>query len=74
MLQDCREFPVVLAEESLAARALPDTTLNSVPLRVQPVLITNMFDVPRPRHPEFAPSSGAGRREAWPDEHTVAEP
>jgi DNA-binding transcriptional LysR family regulator len=42
---DCRDFPIVMAQESLAARALVDATLATSAMTVKPVLVTNMFEV-----------------------------
>jgi DNA-binding transcriptional LysR family regulator len=44
-LAECQDYPVVLAEESLAARALVETALATAALRIQPILVTNMFEV-----------------------------
>jgi DNA-binding transcriptional LysR family regulator len=45
MLSQCQNFPIVLAQEHLAARALVETTLSASSLKMQPVLVTNMFEV-----------------------------
>jgi DNA-binding transcriptional LysR family regulator len=45
MMADCKPFPVVLAEEDLAARAAVDRTLAANALDMQPVLVTNVFEV-----------------------------
>jgi DNA-binding transcriptional LysR family regulator len=44
-INECQNFPVVLAQEQLAARALVDTALGAGALKMQPVLVTNMFEV-----------------------------
>jgi DNA-binding transcriptional LysR family regulator len=44
-IADCQDYPVVLAQEQLAARALVDATLTAGGLHIQPVLVTNMFEV-----------------------------
>jgi len=44
-INECQDFPVVLAQEQLAARALVDATLTASSLKMQPVLVTNMFEV-----------------------------
>jgi DNA-binding transcriptional LysR family regulator len=44
-MQDCRDFPIVMAQESLAARALVDAALATSAMTVKPVLVTNMFEV-----------------------------
>jgi DNA-binding transcriptional LysR family regulator len=44
-LPDCQDYPLVLANEQMAARALIDAALASSPVRMQPVLETNMFEV-----------------------------
>jgi len=44
-IHECQDFPVVLAEEQLAARALVDSALSAGALKMQPVLVTNMFEV-----------------------------
>lgn len=44
-MADCGAFPMVLAEEDLAARAAVDRTLAANALDVQPVLVTNVFEV-----------------------------
>jgi DNA-binding transcriptional LysR family regulator len=45
LLSECQNFPIVLAEEHLAARALVDSTLLACSLKMQPVLVTNMFEM-----------------------------
>ena len=45
LMQECQDFPIVLAEEQLAARALVEATLATNALRMHPVLVTNMFEV-----------------------------
>lgn len=44
-IHECQDYPVVLAQEQLAARALADAALNAGGLQMQPVLVTNMFEV-----------------------------
>jgi DNA-binding transcriptional LysR family regulator len=44
-IADAKPFPVVLAAENLAARALVEATLSALSLQLQPVLVTNMFEV-----------------------------
>ena len=44
-LRDCQNYPNVLAEEQLAARALVDAALNAGGSSMAPVLVTNMFEV-----------------------------
>jgi len=44
-INNCQYFPIVLAQEQLAARALVDATLTASSLSMQPVLVTNMFEV-----------------------------
>jgi DNA-binding transcriptional LysR family regulator len=44
-LSQCLDFPIVLAQEHLAARALVEATLTASSLKMQPVLVTNMFEV-----------------------------
>ncbi|MCW8308357.1 LysR family transcriptional regulator [Acidiphilium sp. PA] len=51
-IHDCLDYPIVLAEADLAARALVDTaladtaaTVRGSGVRTKPVLITNMFEV-----------------------------
>lgn len=44
-INECRDYPIVLAQEQLASRALVDATLTADPLKTQPVLVTNMFEV-----------------------------
>jgi DNA-binding transcriptional LysR family regulator len=45
MINDCQNFPIVLAQEQLAARALVDATMSARAPKMQPVLVTNMFEV-----------------------------
>ncbi len=45
LMADCEAFPVVLAHENFAARALVDAAMSDAALKLQPVLITNMFEV-----------------------------
>jgi DNA-binding transcriptional LysR family regulator len=44
-LKDCQDYPAVLAQEQLAARALVDSTLSATSLQMHPVLVTNMFEL-----------------------------
>jgi DNA-binding transcriptional LysR family regulator len=44
-IRECQEYPIVLAQEQLAARALVESILSASALRMQPVLVTNMFEV-----------------------------
>jgi DNA-binding transcriptional LysR family regulator len=44
-INDCRAFPVVLAQEQLAARAFVDSTLSARTAKMQPALVTNVFEV-----------------------------
>jgi DNA-binding transcriptional LysR family regulator len=44
-MRDCRNFPTVMAQENLAARALVDAVLATSALSIKPVLVTNMFEV-----------------------------
>lgn len=45
LMQDCQDYPIVLAEESLAARALVNATLAGGALSFTPALVTNGFEV-----------------------------
>jgi DNA-binding transcriptional LysR family regulator len=45
LISECQDFPIVLAQKNLAARALVDSTLTASSLKMQPVLVTNMFEV-----------------------------
>jgi DNA-binding transcriptional LysR family regulator len=45
LLNECVDFPIVLAEERMAARALVNAALATGSLNMQPVLVTNMFEV-----------------------------
>ncbi|MGC9270131.1 LysR family transcriptional regulator [Acidiphilium sp.] len=45
LLRNCLSYPIVLAREDLAARALVDTALAAHELTTHPVLVTNMFEV-----------------------------
>jgi DNA-binding transcriptional LysR family regulator len=45
LLKECHGFPVVLAQENLAARTLVESTLAASAYKIQPVLVTNMFEV-----------------------------
>jgi DNA-binding transcriptional LysR family regulator len=44
-INECQNFPIVLAQEQLAARALVDAALDAGSLKMLPVLVTNMFEV-----------------------------
>jgi DNA-binding transcriptional LysR family regulator len=44
-IRDCQNFPMVLAQEQLAARALVDATLSSSAPNIAPALVTNLFEV-----------------------------
>lgn len=44
-LRDCQDFPIVLADSSLAGRSLIETTLGKTALQLAPVLTTNMVEV-----------------------------
>jgi DNA-binding transcriptional LysR family regulator len=44
-LRDCQDFPIVLADSTLAGRSLIETTLAKSSLQLAPVLITNMVEV-----------------------------
>jgi DNA-binding transcriptional LysR family regulator len=44
-IKDCQNFPIVLAQEQLAARALVDSTMSTRSPKMQPVLVTNLFEV-----------------------------
>jgi len=44
-IAECRDYPIVLAQENLAARALVESTLSADAIKMQPVLVTNMFEV-----------------------------
>jgi DNA-binding transcriptional LysR family regulator len=44
-LRDCQDYPIVLADESLAGRSLIEATLAASSLRLEPVLVTNMVEV-----------------------------
>jgi DNA-binding transcriptional LysR family regulator len=44
-LRDCQEFPIVLADDSLAGRSLVEAALATSSRRLQPVLVTNMVEV-----------------------------
>ncbi len=45
LISECQNFPVVLAQEQLAARALVETAMSASALTMYPVLVTNMFEV-----------------------------
>ncbi len=45
LMRDCEDFPLVLAEENLAARALVEAAQAGSLRRTQPALVTNMFEV-----------------------------
>ncbi len=44
-INNCQDFPIVLAQKQLAARTLVDAALAASSLQMQPVLVTNMFEV-----------------------------
>ncbi len=44
-LRDCQDFPIVLADSTLAGRSLIESTLAKSSLQFAPVLITNMVEV-----------------------------
>jgi DNA-binding transcriptional LysR family regulator len=44
-IHECQSYPIVLAQEQLAARALVDATLTTSSPKMQPVLVTNLFEV-----------------------------
>lgn len=44
-IKDCLAFPIVLAQEQFAARSLVDAALSSTAMKMQPVLVTNMFEI-----------------------------
>jgi DNA-binding transcriptional LysR family regulator len=44
-IKECQNFPIVLAQEQLAARTLVNAALNAAAASVAPVLVTNMFEV-----------------------------
>lgn len=44
-LRDCQDFPIVLADGTLAGRSLIETTLAKGSLQLAPVLVTNMVEV-----------------------------
>jgi DNA-binding transcriptional LysR family regulator len=44
-LRDCQDYPIVLADDTLAGRSLIESTLATSPLRLAPVLVTNMVEV-----------------------------
>jgi DNA-binding transcriptional LysR family regulator len=44
-INECRDYPIVLAQEQLAARAMVDAALTADSAKAQPVLVTNMFEV-----------------------------
>jgi DNA-binding transcriptional LysR family regulator len=44
-LRDCQDFPIVLADNTLAGRSLIETTLAKSSLQLAPVLTTNMVEV-----------------------------
>ncbi len=45
MIAECQDFPIVLAQENLAARALAESAMRAGSLTMHPVLVTNMFEV-----------------------------
>ena len=42
-IKECLNYPIVLAQEQFAARAMVDATLTNSSQKTQPVLVTNMF-------------------------------
>ncbi len=44
-IKECQNFPIVMAQEQLAARALVDAALHAGAPHIVPVLVTNMFEV-----------------------------
>jgi DNA-binding transcriptional LysR family regulator len=44
-LRDCQDYPIVLADDTLAGRSLIEATIATSSLRLQPVLVTNMVEV-----------------------------
>jgi len=44
-LRDCQDFPIVLADDTLAGRSLIESTLAKTSLQLAPVLVTNMVEV-----------------------------
>jgi len=44
-IKECLNYPLVLAQEQFAARALVDATLASTSQKMHPVLVTNMFAI-----------------------------
>jgi len=44
-LRDCQDYPIVLADDTLAGRSLIEAALATSSLRLQPVLVTNMVEV-----------------------------
>jgi DNA-binding transcriptional LysR family regulator len=44
-IKECLDYPIVLAKEQLAARGLVESTLTSGSLKMQPALVTNMFEL-----------------------------
>lgn len=45
LIRDCQNYPIVLAREQLAARALVDAALQAGAPQVSPALVTNLFEV-----------------------------
>jgi len=45
LIADCLTYPIVLAQEDLAARILVDDALGAAALTILPVLTTNMFEM-----------------------------
>jgi DNA-binding transcriptional LysR family regulator len=44
-LRECQDYPIVLADETLAGRSLIESTLAKSSVRLQPMLVTNMVEV-----------------------------
>jgi DNA-binding transcriptional LysR family regulator len=44
-INECQKYPIVLAQEQLAARAMVDATMTTRSPKTQPALVTNMFEV-----------------------------
>jgi DNA-binding transcriptional LysR family regulator len=44
-LRECQNYPIVLADETLAGRSLIESTLAKSSVRLEPMLVTNMVEV-----------------------------
>jgi DNA-binding transcriptional LysR family regulator len=44
-LRDCQDYPIALADETLAGRSLIESTLAKSSTHLQPVVVTNMIEV-----------------------------